>query len=191
MTTTLAQPLNEIATNWQIDAAHTNVEFAVRHLMISTVRGRFGEVSGTLSLDPNDPTAATAEVTIKTASIDTRQEQRDAHLRSADFFEAERYPVITFRSNRIEGDTESEFLLHGDLTIRGVTREIVLNVTRDGQGTDPWGGQRVAFSATGKIDRKAFGLTYNQALETGGVVVGEEIKISIDAEFTAASEATA
>lgn len=191
MTTTLAQPLNEIATNWQIDAAHTNVEFAVRHLMISTVKGRFGDVSGTLSLDPNDPVAATAEITIKTASIDTRQEQRDAHLRSADFFEAEKYPVITFRSRKIEGDTESDFLLHGNLTIRGVTREIVLNVTRDGQGADPWGGQRVAFSATGKIDRKAFGLTYNQALETGGVLVGDEIKISIDAEFTAISEAAA
>jgi len=187
MTTTLAQPLNEIATSWQIDAAHTNVEFAVRHLMISTVKSRFGDVSGTLTLDPNDPTAATAEVTIKTASIDTRQEQRDAHLRSPDFFEAEKYPVITFRSTRIEGDTDAEFLLYGDLTIRGVTRGIVLNVTRDGQGTDPWGGQRVAFSATGKIDRKAFGLTYNQALETGGVVVGDEIKISIDAEFTAAT----
>jgi len=191
MTTTVAQPLNEIATNWQIDAAHTNVEFAVRHLMISTVKGRFGDVSGTLSLDPNDPTAATAEVTIKTASIDTRQEQRDAHLRSADFFEAEKYPLITFRSKSIEGDTESDFLVYGDLTIRDVTREIVLNVTREGQVADPWGGQRVAFSATGKIDRKAFGLTYNQALETGGVVVGDEIKISVDAEFTAVSEATA
>lgn len=185
MTTTIAQPLNEIATKWQVDAAHTNVEFAVRHLMISTVKGRFGDVSGTLTLDPSDPAAAIAEVTLKTASIDTRQEQRDAHLRSPDFFEAETYPVITFRSTRIEGDTESEFQLHGDLTIRDVTREIVLNVTRDGQGIDPWGGQRVAFSATGKIDRKAYGLTYNQALETGGVVVGDEIKISVDVEFTA------
>lgn len=185
MTTAIAQPLNEIATNWQIDAAHTNVEFAVRHLMISTVKGRFGDVAGTLTLDPSDPSSGTAEVTLQTASIDTRQEQRDAHLRSPDFFEAEKYPVINFRSTRIEGDTESEFLVHGDLTIRDVTREIVLNVTRDGQGVDPWGGQRVAFSATGKIDRKAYGLTYNQALETGGVVVGDEIKISVDVEFTA------
>jgi polyisoprenoid-binding protein YceI len=189
MTTTIAQPLNEIATTWQIDAAHTNVEFAVRHLMISTVKGRFGDVAGSLTLDESDPTAAAIEVTIKTASIDTRQEQRDAHLRSPDFFDAEKYPLISFRGTRIEGDAESEFRLYGDLTIRKVTREIVLNVTREGQGGDPWGGQRVAFSATGKIDRKAFGLTWNQALETGGVVVGDEIKISVDVELTAVPKA--
>lgn len=190
MTTAIALPLNEIATNWQIDAAHTNVEFAVRHLMISTVKGRFGDIAGALTLDPGNPAEASVEVTLKTASIDTRQEQRDAHLRSADFFEAEKYPVITFRSTRIEGDTESDFRVYGDLTIRDVTREIVLNVIREGQATDPWGGQRVAFSATGKIDRKTFGLTYNQALETGGVVVGDEIKISVDVEFSAIPEAT-
>lgn len=191
MTATLAQPLNEIATRWQIDPAHTNVEFAVRHLMISTVKGRFGDMAGTLTLDPGDPAAASVEVTIQTASIDTRQEQRDGHLRSPDFFDAEKYPVITFRSTRSEGGTDSEFRVYGDLTIRDVTREIVLNVSREGQGGDPWGGQRVAFSATGKIDRKAFGLTWNQALEAGGVVVGDEIKISVDAEFTAVPDATA
>jgi polyisoprenoid-binding protein YceI len=185
MTTTTALPLNEIATNWQLDAAHTNVEFAVRHLMISTVKGRFGDVAGTLTLDPHDPAAGSVNVTLKTASIDTRQEQRDAHLRSPDFFEAEKYPEINFRSTRIDGDTESDFLVYGDLTIRDVTKPIVLSVTREGQGVDPWGGNRVGFSATGKIDRKAYGLTYNMALETGGVVVGDEIKISVDAEFTA------
>lgn len=190
MTSAIALPLNEIATNWQLDAAHTNVEFAVRHLMISTVKGRFGDVEGSITLDPSDPSAGSVEVTVKTASVDTRQEQRDAHLRSPDFFEAEKYPVIEFKSTRIEGDTEGEFLVHGKLTIRDVTRDIVLNATRDGQGGDPWGGQRVAFSATGKIDRKAYGLTYNQALETGGVLVGDEIKISIDAEFTAVAEPT-
>jgi polyisoprenoid-binding protein YceI len=185
MTTALAQPLNQIAATWQIDPAHTSVEFGVRHLMISTVKGRFGDIAGTVTLDPNDVAAPSVEVILQTASIDTRQEQRDAHLRSADFFHVEKWPVITFRSNRIEGDTESDFRVTGDLTIRDVTREIVLDVTKEGQGSDPWGGLRAAFSAKGKIDRRDFGLTYNQVLEAGGVVVGDEIRISVDVELTA------
>jgi polyisoprenoid-binding protein YceI len=191
MTATLAQPISEIATTWQLDPAHSSVEFGVRHLMISTVKGRFGDISGTVTLDPNDESAATVDVAVKTASIDTRQEQRDAHLRSPDFFDVENFPVITFHGTSVDGDTESDFRLTGDLTIRGVTREITLDVTKEGQGSDPWGGMRAAFSAKGKIDRRDFGLTYNQVLEAGGVVVGDEIKISIDVEFTAVPDTTA
>jgi polyisoprenoid-binding protein YceI len=188
MTTTFAHPIAEIATRWQLDPAHSTVEFGVRHLMISTVKGRFGDIAGEVTINPDNPADATAEVTIQTASIDTRQEQRDAHLRSADFFDADKWPTITFRGNRVEGNTDSEFKLFGDLTIRGVTRPVVLQVTKEGEGSDPWGGVRAAFSATGRIDRRDYGLTWNQALETGGFVVGDEIKISVDAEFTAVRE---
>ena len=191
MTATLAQPLSEIATTWQLDPAHSNVEFGVRHLMISTVKGRFGDISGTVTLDPYDESAAAVDITVQTASIDTRQEQRDAHLRSPDFFDAESWPVISFHGTSVEGDTDSEFQLTGDLTIRDVTREITLDVTKEGQGSDPWGNVRAAYSATGKIDRRDFGLSYNQILEAGGVVVGDEIKISVDVEFTAVAEVTA
>jgi polyisoprenoid-binding protein YceI len=189
MTATLAQPINEVATRWQIDQAHSNVEFSVRHLMISNVRGRFGDIAGAITLDPENPRSALVDVTLQTASIDTRQEQRDAHLRSADFFDVEKWPTITFRGKRVDGDTDSEFRLYGDLTIRAVTRPIVLDVTKEGEGSDPWGSQRTAFSATTKINRRDFGLTYNMALETGGVVVGEEIKISVDVELTAVTNA--
>jgi polyisoprenoid-binding protein YceI len=188
MTTAFAQPITDIATKWQLDPAHSSVEFGVRHLMISTVKGRFGDIAGQISIDPENIESPTVDVTIQTASIDTRQEQRDAHLRSADFFDAEKWPTITFKGNRIEGDADSEFKLFGNLTIRGVTRPIVLSVTKEGEGSDPWGGVRAAFSAKGKIDRRDFGLTWNQALEKGGFVVGDEIKISLDAEFTAAKE---
>ena len=189
MTATITQPINEIASTWQLDAAHANVEFAVRHLMISTVKGRFGDIAGAITLDPENPTSASVDVTLQTASIDTRQEQRDAHLRSGDFFDAEKWPTIKFHGNRVAGDTDSEFQLFGDLTIRDVTRPVILDVTKEGEGSDPWGNMRVAYSAKTKIDRRQFGLTYNQALETGGVLVGDEIKISVDAEFTAVPNA--
>lgn len=191
MTATLAQPLSDIATTWQLDPAHSSVEFGVRHLMISTVKGRFGDISGTVTLDPNNESAAAVDITVQTASIDTRQEQRDAHLRSPDFFDVQNWPVITFHGTSVEGDTDSEFQLTGDLTIRNVTREITLDVTKEGQGSDPWGNVRAAFSAKAKIDRRDFGLTYNQVLEAGGVVVGDEIKISVDVEFTAVPDVTA
>lgn len=170
-------------TKWQLDPAHSNVEFAVKHLMIATVRGRFASVTGTLEVDDKNPTNAKVDVTIDVSSIDTRQEQRDTHLRSADFFDAEKHPTIHFASKRVEGDPRSEFKVIGDLTIRGVTREIALDVTAEGLGKDPWGGYRAGFSATGKIDRREFGLTWNQALEAGGIVVGDEIKLTVDAEF--------
>ena len=172
---TKLEPTVTRKTSWQIDAEHTSVEFDVKHLMISTVKGRFGEISGSLKGSLDDPSRFKLEVVIPVESIDTRQAQRDAHLKSADFFDAESFPVIRFASKRIKGDVFSEFSLIGDLTIRDVTR-------------DPWGNDRVGFSAKTKIDRRDFGLTWNQALETGGFVVGDEIRIAVDVEFTAQAE---
>jgi polyisoprenoid-binding protein YceI len=170
-------------TTWNIDPSHSHVEFSVRHLMISTVKGRFAEVSGKVTADEADLSRAQVEVTINAASIDTRETQRDAHLRSADFFDAENFPALTFRSTRIEKASGDDLTVTGDLTIRGTTREVVLDVTSEGRVKDPWGGERAGYSAKGKIKRSDFGLTWNMALETGGVVVGDEIKISIDVEL--------
>jgi polyisoprenoid-binding protein YceI len=170
-------------TTWSIDPAHTNVGFGVRHLMISTVRGRFADVRGTVVSDGADPAKGKVDITIGVQSIDTREAQRDAHLRSADFFDAEHFPEITFRSTRIAAVAGDTFTLVGDLTMRGVTREVALDVTSEGRGPDPWGGERAGFTATGKVRRSDFGLTWNVALETGGVVVGDEVKITIDAEL--------
>jgi polyisoprenoid-binding protein YceI len=169
-------------TTWTIDPAHTHVAFAVKHLMISTVRGRFAGVSGTVVTDEADPARGIAEIEIDAASIDTSESQRDAHLKSADFFDVEKFPTLRFKSQRIadlKGDT---FKLIGDLTIHGVTREVTLDVTSEGKGTDPWGGQRAGFSAKTTIKRSDFGLTWNQALETGGILVGDDIKITLDVE---------
>lgn len=187
MSTTLEPTIETGTRTWQLDAAHTSVEFAVKHLMISTVKGRFADVNGTLSGDITHPKSFNLDVNIDVASVDTRQGQRDAHLKSADFFDAETFPAIRFIGKRIEGDVQNEFKLIGDITIRDVTRQIELAVTNEGSVKDPWGNDRLGFSARTKIDRRDFGLLYNQALETGGFVVGDEIKISIDAEFTAAA----
>jgi polyisoprenoid-binding protein YceI len=171
----------ETTATWNIDAAHTEVGFEVKHLMISKVRGRFGAVSGSILLDEGNLEGSSVVAEIETGSIDTRQEQRDAHLRSADFFDVERFPVIAFRSTRVE-QGNGGFRVVGELTIREVTREVVLAVTDEGRGRDPWGGDRAAFSATVSIDRRDFGLTWNQALETGGVLVGNEIRISLEVQ---------
>ena len=169
-------------STWSIDPSHTTVEFSVKHLMISTVRGHFGAVSGTIVLDEENPSASSVTAEIDVTSIDTRQEQRDAHLRSADFFDVENFPAITFQSTGIEARGGGRYDVHGDLTIRGVTRPVVLETSDEGRGGDPWGGQRAAFSATTKVDRREFGLTGNQALETGGVLVGNDIKISLEVQ---------
>jgi polyisoprenoid-binding protein YceI len=174
-------------TTWTIDPAHTTVEFSLKHLMISTVRGHFGAVSGTIVLDEANPAASSVTAQIDVTSIDTRQEQRDAHLRSADFFEVEKYPSITFKSTRIEALGGGRYNVYGDLTIRDVTREVVLETTDEGRGGDPWGGQRAGFSATTRIDRRDFGLTWNQALETGGVLVGNDIRISLEVQAVKAA----
>ena len=168
-------------TTWKIDPAHTIVEFSAKHLMITTVKGRFSDVEGEIVISDADPSKSSVTATIKSASIDTRTTQRDDHLRSADFLDAANFPEITFRSTRITGD-KSEFKVTGNLTIRGVTREVTLDVTNEGSTNDPWGGDRIAFSATTKIDRRDFGLTWNQAIEAGGVLVGNDVKISIDVQ---------
>jgi polyisoprenoid-binding protein YceI len=169
-------------TTWQIDPAHSVIGFEVKHLMISKVRGRFGAVTGTLVLDEDDVTKSTVTAEIDVTSVDTREAQRDAHLKSGDFFEVEKFPKMTFRSTRVEKDGSGEVKLAGNLTIRDVTREVVLTVEDEGREKDPWGGDRAGFSATGKIDRRDFGLTWNQALETGGVLVSNEIKLVLDVQ---------
>jgi polyisoprenoid-binding protein YceI len=178
-------------STWHIDPSHTAVAFAVKHLMISTVRGRFADFTAELDLDERTPANSKLVASLDVASIDTRSEQRDAHLRSADFFDVASHPKITFTSKRIDGDTAGDFRLVGDLTIRGVTREVVLNANFDGNAKDPWGNERKAFSAKTSVNREDFGLVYNQVLETGGVLVGTDIKIEIEAEFVQAAAAIA
>ena len=155
--------------------------------MISTVKGRFGEVAGTVVLD-HDATASSVDATIGAASIDTREPQRDGHLRSGDFFDADQFPTITFKSRRVAIAAPDKFTVTGDLTIKGVTREVILEVIEEGRGKDPWGGERAGFTAHTAINRRDFGLTYNQVLETGGVLVGEEIKITLDVELIKQTE---
>lgn len=169
-------------TTWTIDPVHSSVEFSVRHLMITTVKGRFTDVQGTVTLDEANPAAAAAEIRIQAASIDTREAQRDAHLKSADFFDVETFPLLTFRSTAVDGIRKDGFTLVGDLTIHGVTREVALDVSSEGRAKDPWGGERAGYVATTKIKRSDFGLTWNQLLETGGLAVSDEVKISLDVQ---------
>jgi polyisoprenoid-binding protein YceI len=184
VTTATATPAAAPGTRsvWTIDPAHTGVEFAVRHLMISSVKGRFAGVAGTVTAG-DDLTNAEVDITIDASSIDTREPQRDAHLRSADFLEVEKFPTLTFNSRRVQRVADDDYKVTGDLTIRGVTREVTLDVTSQGRTTDPWGNERSGFAATTKIKRSDYGLVWNQALETGGVVVGDEVRISIEAEL--------
>ena len=168
------------AGTYSIDTAHTNVEFGVRHMMISTVKGRFGDVHGTVLIPENGQPSV--DVTIRTTSIDTRSEQRDGHLRSPDFFDVERYPEMRFKSTKVER-TAGGYEVTGDLTIRDVTRPLTFTVTEEGAGVDPWGNQKAAFSATGRLNRSEFGLNWNAALETGGVLVSDEVKLIIDAQL--------
>jgi polyisoprenoid-binding protein YceI len=174
-------------TTWTIDPAHSSVEFAVRHLMITTVRGRFTGVKGTVTVDEADPAKSTVEVVIDAASIDTREPQRDTHLRSADFFDVEKFPTLTFRSMKVDGGLGAPFTLAGDLTIHGVTRPVVLDVEPEGRIKDAWGGVRSGFTATTRIKRSDFGLTWNQLLEAGGVTVSDEVKISLDVQLVNAA----
>ena len=175
---------SKTTTKWTIDPTHAEVGFSVRHMMIATVRGRFGAVSGTVTADEQNPQRSKVDVTIDTTSIDTRQEMRDNHLRSPDFFDVDKFPKIHFVSTRIEGDPRNgDFRVIGDLTIRDVTREVELKATLEGEGKDPWGNERAGFSASGKINRTDFGLHWNQALEAGGVLVSDEVKLSVDVEL--------
>jgi polyisoprenoid-binding protein YceI len=177
-------------TTWNIDAAHSLVEFSAKHMMITTVKGRFGDVKGTITIDEAHPDNSSAEVEFVASSLDTRSKERDQHLHSADFLDVEHFPTVSFKSRRVEGARAtpgSEFRVIGDLTIRDVTREVTLDATFEGEGKDPWGGTRVSFSATTKIDRRNFGLTWNAALEAGGVLVSNEIKIEIEAQAVRAA----
>ena len=173
-------------STWTIDPAHSRAGFAVRHMMISTVRGSFGAVTGTLDIDDADPTRSSVRLEIDAATIDTGTEQRDAHLRSADFFDVETFPTLTFESRRIEATGQGRYRVAGDLTIRDVTREVVLDVEEEGRGTDPWGGERIGFTAVTKLDRAEFGLTWNQALEAGGVLVANEVKVTVELQVSRA-----
>ena len=171
-------------TQWQIDPAHSAAHFSVRHLMISNVRGEFGKVSGNVVLDPSDLTKSTVEVSVDATTINTREPQRDEHLRSADFFDVANHPAITFRSKQITAAGAGRFKVTGDLTIRGVTRAVTFDV--DGPTPpvkDPWGNVRAGVSATAKINRKDFGLVWNALTEAGGIVVGDEVSITFEAEL--------
>jgi polyisoprenoid-binding protein YceI len=178
----LLQRKEEVTMSWKVDQAHTLVEFSVKHMMISTVRGRFHNFSGTLNLDEEYPERSSIEGVVEVASLDTHEPNRDAHLRSADFFDVEKYPTMKFRSTRIEKTGDNRFDVVGDLTIKNVTREITFNVTSEGQGKDPYGSRHWGFSAETTINRKDFGLNWNVALETGGWLVGDLIKVNVDLE---------
>lgn len=177
-------------TTYQIDTSHSTIDFSIRHLMLAKVRGRFTEFSGTLELDEADLTRSTVKAEIKAASITTANDQRDTHLRSPDFFDVEQYPLITFESQQIEqrGD---DLVMTGMLSIRGVTNAITLEVENLGTAVDPWGNQRVAFSARGSLDRKQFGLNWNQVLEAGGFLVGDKVEITLDVQAVRAAAQSA
>jgi len=171
------------AATWEVDPGHSSVGFAVRHLMISSVRGEFHTFTGKAVGDPANPAGATIEATVDAASIDTRNEKRDQHLKSPDFFDVEKFPKMVFKSKKIEKTGDGKARVTGDLTLHGVTKEIVLDVEGPTPTiTDPWGNVKAGAHATGKIDRKDFGLVWNKALDGGGVMVGDEIEITIDVE---------
>ena len=170
---------------WQLDPAHTQANFSVKHMMFAKVHGGFDSIAGALRIgDWDDLDSWSADVTIAAASINTGQAQRDEHLRSSDFFDVEEHPELTFRSTSVRKSEDGTLVVTGDLTIRGVTREVELDVEETGRGTDPWGNERVAFRASTRIDRRDFGLTWNQALEAGGVLVGHDIDITLEVQAT-------
>jgi len=175
--------------SWQIDHAHSQVQFSARHMMISNVRGRFESFTGKVEFDEEDPTRSSVDVEIDAASIHTREPQRDAHLKSPDFLDADQYPYLRFKSAQVEKVDDTHGRIVGDLTIRDVTRQVVLNVEYAGQAKSPWGTVSAGFSATTKINRKDWGLTWNAALETGGVLVGDEVTVSIELEVVKQAEA--
>lgn len=174
-------PENGTST-WKLDPSHSNAEFAVKHMMIATVKGTFADVSGEVALDEQNPRRSRVSVQIPTSTVDTREAKRDGHLKSGDFFDVEKYPTMAFESTAVEPVGDGQFRVTGDLTIRDVTKPVVLEVVEEGRGRDPWGGERVGYSATTKINREDFGLTWNVALETGGVLVSKDVKIQLDVQ---------
>ena len=178
-----AQVQPKATSSWAVDPSHTTVEFAVRHMVITTVQGRFSKFDVDLDFDPEHTERSKMVARIDTASLDTREAQRDAHLRSQDFFYAEKFPQMTFASKRVEPTGEGRYRMVGDLTIRDVTREVALDVEFAGFVKDPWGNQRAGFSAQGDVSRKEWGLNWNLALEAGGSLVGDTVKIAIETEL--------
>jgi polyisoprenoid-binding protein YceI len=181
-----------VKTTYKIDPAHSSASFVVRHMMITNVRGGFSGVEGTIEFDPQNPTDARVEAVINTAKINTLDENRDAHLRSAEFLDAERFPTMTFKSKKVQAAGDGEWRVTGDLTIHGVTKEVVLNVEGpSAEGKDPFGNIRIGASATTKIKRSEFGLSWNAALETGGILVGDDLKIELEISAIRAEAAAA
>ena len=169
-------------STWNIDPSHSAIQFSVRHMVVSKTRGRFTKWGGHIHFDPSDLSTGSVDVNIEPASLDTADAQRDTHLRSADFFDVEKYPHAAFKSTRIEDLSGGKLRITGNLTIRGVTHPVVLDAVYEGTGKDPWGGERVGFSADTSIDRRKFGLQWNQALETGGVIVGDKVELTLEVE---------
>ena len=179
---TMVSPSN--AATWTIDAAHSAARFRVRHLLISNVEGRLGNVTGVVDYDENDPLRSSVEATIDTKGIDTGAPERDAHLRSADFFDVERYPAMTFRSTRVEKLGDRKLKVTGDLTIRGVTRSVVLQVEGPTSTiTDPWGNVKAGASAIASVNRKDYGISWNKTLDGGGLAVGDDVAITLEIEM--------
>lgn len=170
------------AGTYAIDPSHTHVGFKVRHLMVSKVRGRFADFEGTVTIAP-EPLESSVEVAVQLISIDTRDAGRDEHLRSADFFDTANHPTMTFRSTGVRETGGGRYAVDGELSLLGITKPLTLDATFDGSARDPWGGERAGFTATAELDREDFGLTWNQSLETGGVLVGKKIEIEIEAEL--------
>jgi polyisoprenoid-binding protein YceI len=170
-------------STWSLDASHSEIQFKVKHLMISTVTGQFNNFSGTVETTNDDFTTANIRFSADIDSISTNNDQRDAHLKNSDFFDAENHPKLTFESSRLEKLDEEEYKLYGTLTLRGVSRQVTLNVEYGGLITDPWGNTRVGFSVTGKINRQDFGISFGAVTETGGLLLGDEVKIIANAEF--------
>jgi polyisoprenoid-binding protein YceI len=174
-------------TTWNIDPAHSAAEFKVRHLMISNVKGKFSGLSGVLKLDEGNYAHSSVEASIPVSTVSTGDEKRDGHLLTADFFDAEKFPAMAFKSTNVESTGGGNYDVSGDLTIHGVTKPVVFKVEDVSEPSkDPWGNSRIGLSGSIKIDRKDFGLTFNASLETGGVMVGEEVTISLDVEFVKA-----
>jgi polyisoprenoid-binding protein YceI len=184
---TLTTPEVTATTTWNIDPVHSTAQFKVKHMMISNVKGEFTAVTGTLKLDRSNVTESQVEASIDAATINTRDAQRDAHLKSADFLDVEKFPTLRFKSTRVLRRGDGELAVAGDLTIHGITRNVVLEVEGPSAPTkDPWGNIRIGLSATARINRKDFGLTWNAALETGGILVGDEVTMTLDVEFVQA-----
>lgn len=180
----LSLPACAGTTTWQIDPKHSSAQFAVTHLMISTVRGEFHQVNGTVVVDDSDLSKSSVNVTIDTSTVDTREPDRDKHLMSPDFFDVAKYPTMTFKSTKVESAGPGELKVTGDLTIRGVAKQVVLEVTTPKPAIkDPWGLQRTAVSGSTKVNRQDFGVAWNKTLDSGGVVVGDNVTITLDVEM--------